>query len=1211
MKITIISNSSAAMSDLTAVLREMDEQNKRVFSFNLFDTFREYNETELQELKQAIVEAEFLFLDMHAASKELVQRVVEFSTGVTSYIIPIGGGPNRQFHMLKNLKDDSHVELIQDYWRFTGKENITNFLYFLGRAYGDLKFLPEANPPQTLEPTGIFDPNTKTPYATFEDYADAVNFDKTKPTVALLFTGFSFPLRTIDMVELIAERIKPFANVIPVATTSLGNLDIEKLRSFLNNSEETKANLLMNFLPFRLGMGPMGGGGVKPIIDFLEELNIPLFHAFFMSSSTQENWEQSVQGLAPSEYLLNVMLPELDGSIETIPIAALENLKADEEYGIKFKRLALIEERVEEVLNRMKNWLNLQRKQNSEKKVAIICYNYPPGEGGLFGASYLDTFESVANILGSLKKEGYQVNDFTADELMEKFTAGKLVNSGKWSGDTPSDDFIRYDSKAHEIAMQNKGWADELEEQWGKSPGTVMTDGKDFLIPGIISDNIFLGLQPTRGVHENPEKAYHDRSILPHHQYFAYYQWLKDEFEADVIIHVGAHGTLEFMKGKEVAMSGDCLPDYLVSDLPHLYIYYSGNPSEAMIAKRRSHAVLVSYQSTPFMESDLYGDLVKLESLMSEHAETELSGLRRSDDLLATIMDEAKKLNFNCEDLEEIEHELYRMKRSLIPKGLHLFGEGYSHEAAVQYMKFVLRYDRDNCKSLRRILAENKQLEYDQLLDTNESRILAQLDKEASELVDFYVSTLTIPSDHFNTEEGNEDCLKALQFGYQALEASKNCMELPGLLRALDGKYLPVRLAGDMVKQPEVFPTGYNLYQFDPTQVPTKSAVATGENIGKQTVDQYLAKHHKYPQSIGVILWGLETSRTQGETIGQILYYLGVRVIQGRGMFAPTYEVIPMAELNRPRLDIIINISGFFRDMFPNLMEELHRIFKMVAKLDESDEENYFKANCKKVYEQLISQGYSHEDAQDLSYARIFGPVEGAYATKLTTVIETKNWETEDQLGDTYSNGMQHVYSSRYRGVPMKDLLNTHLSAIEIVSQVRSNHELEVTDLDHYYEFFGGMAKSAEMASGGKKAEIYISDTTGEKAETESAEHSINRGVRTRVLNPKWIDGMLEHKYHGVQHMVERFQNVLGLAATTNKVENWVFSSMHETYVADQELKERLKENNKWAYYDMVEILLECNQRGYWEATEEELQQLKETYLELEGSIEEKIGELT
>ncbi|MCD8509863.1 MAG: cobaltochelatase subunit CobN [Bacillus sp. (in: Bacteria)] len=1209
MKLTIISNSSAAMSDLTVVLREMDEKYKHDFSIKLFDTFREYTKEELIPMKEAIDEADFLFLDMHGASRELVMTVMGFSQGSTAYIIPIGGGPNRAFHSLKNLKDDSHVDLIQDYWRFTGKENITNLLYFLGRTYGSLHHLPVHGPPQILEETGLYDPITKTPYGTLEEYMENTHFDVSKPSVALLFTGFSFPLRTMEIVEQMAERIKPFANIIPIATTALGNLDIEKLRSFLSNSEETKANLIVNFLPFRLGIGPMGGGGTKPIMDLLEELNVPLFHSFMITKETEEDWEKSVQGVNPSEYLISVMLPELDGSIETIPIAALENVKADEEFGIKLKKLKLIEERVEKVLGRMKGWLRLQKKQNKEKKVAVICYNYPPGEGSLFGASYLDTFESVANILSSLKLEGYQVDDYTASDLMEKFTAGKLVNSGKWSGDDVSEEFIRYESTAYEFKIKNTSWAQEIEEQWEKSPGTIMTAGKDFLIPGVISNNVFIGLQPSRGVHENPEKAYHDRSILPHHQYFAYYQWLREEFQADAIIHVGAHGTLEFMKGKEVAMSGDCIPDYLVSDLPHLYIYYSGNPSEAMIAKRRSHATLVSYQSTPFMESELYGDLVKLESLMNEHAEAQVSDPKRSDELYNSIMDQAKELNFIGEDLEDLEHELYRMKRSLIPKGLHIFGEGYSHEEAAQYMKFVLRYDRGESKSLRRILAEIKKLDYDQLLDSNNSKVLGALDKEADEIVDFYLTTSSISSEYFTTEEEKQELLATLQFGLTAYEASKHCMEKQGLLRALNGQYLPVRLAGDMVKNPEVFPTGYNLYQFDPTQVPTKSAVKTGENIAQQSIEQYLAKHNKYPKSVGVILWGLETSRTQGETIGQILYYLGVRVIHGRGMMPPTYEVIPLEEMNRPRLDVIVNISGFFRDMFPNLMEELHRIFKLVAGQDESDEENYFKANCKKAYDQLIAQGYTHEEAEDLSIARIFGPVEGAYATSLTTVIETKNWETEDQLGDSYSNGMQHVYSAKYRGVPMKELLNTHLSAIEIVSQVRSNHELEVTDLDHYYEFFGGMAKSAEMASGGKKAEIYISDTTGEKAETESVEHSINRGVRTRVLNPKWIDGMLEHQYHGVQHMVERFQNVLGLAATTNKVENWVFSSLHATYVADEELKERLKENNKWAYYDMVEILLESNQRGYWEATDEELQQLKEVYLELEGNIEERIGE--
>ncbi|SDZ35643.1 cobaltochelatase CobN [Evansella caseinilytica] len=1204
MKITIISNSSAAMGDLTTVLQEMEDKYKSGFSLKLFDTFRDYQEDEYLSMKKAIDEAEFLFLDMHGVNSHLLDKVTAFAKGSQAYIIPVGGRHHQAFQKLKNLKDDSHIGMIQDYWRFTGRKNITSLLFFLGRNYGALDHLPEPEPPEILEGTGIYDPITKTPYATFSEYAEAVAFDVTKPTVGMLFLGFSFPFRTLDLVEEMMKRIQPFANVIPVAAASLGNLDLSKLRLLLNNSEETKANLLMNFLPFRLGIGPMGGSGVELAADFLEELNIPLFHAFFISQYTAEEWGNSVQGLTPSEYMISVMLPELDGSIETIPIGALETSDSGEEFQLTLKKLVLLEERAEKVIDRMKSWLRLQKKPNREKKVAIICYNYPPGEGSLFGASYLDTFQSAANILRLLKQADYDVDDYTAEELMEKFTAGKLVNSGKWCGDQVSEEFIRYDSAGHVEKLKTNSWAAELTEQWGPAPGTVMTDGGDFLIPGMLAKNVFIGLQPSRGVHENPEKVYHDRSILPHHQYLAFYQWLREEFHADAIIHVGAHGTLEFMKGKEVAMSGDCLPAYLVSDLPHVYIYYSGNPSEAMIAKRRSHAVLISYQSAPFIESDLYGDLEKLEASINEYSEALLNDLGRSEELLNGIMAQAKALHFTAEDLDELEHELYRMKRSLIPKGLHIFGKGYSNEEGLQYMKFVLRYDRGDVKSLRRILAEDKQHDYDQLLAEKNSSLLEALDEEADNLVEYYLLNRTLPEHYFATETAENACRQSIAFGLNAYNASKHCMEEQGLLRVLNGSYLPVRLAGDMIKQPEVFPTGYNLYQFDPSQVPTKAAVMTGEEIARQTVEQYVAKHQRYPQSVGVILWGLETSRTQGEAIGQILYYLGIRVRRGRGSFAPVFEVIPQAELNRPRLDVTVNISGFFRDMFPNLMEELHRLFTMTAKLEESEENNYFKANCTKMYERLREQGYSHADAEDLAVARIFGPEEGAYASGLTTVIETKNWQTEEQLSESYCNGMQHVYTPTHRGVPMKALFQSHLSAVEIVSQIRSNHEMEVTDLDHYFEFFGGMAKSVELASG-RQAEVYISDTTGETAETESVEKSVARGVRTRMLHPKWIEGMLDHPYHGVQHIAERFQNVLGLAATTNKVENWVFSSLHATYVADEQMRNRLEENNRWAYYDLVGVLLESNQRGYWEATEEELRQLRSAYLELEGSIEE------
>jgi cobaltochelatase CobN len=331
-----------------------------------------------------------------------------------------------------------------------------------------------------------------------------------------------------------------------------------------------------------------------------------------------------------------------------------------------------------------------------------------------------------------------------------------------------------------------------------------------------------------------------------------------------------------------------------------------------------------------------------------------------------------------------------------------------------------------------------------------------------------------------------------------------------------------------------------------------------------------------------------------------------VRLVSSKNIWEPKYEIIPLSELGRKRIDVVVNICGFFRDMFPNIIDSLNKLFKQLAMLDEPDEMNIYKANTKKIYQNLIDSGMDEEKARELSRARIFGPGEAQYGTGITGIIETKNWQDESQLGDEFIKSIRHVYTKNHRGMEAEDLYKSNLASVDIVSQIRSNHEYEVTDLDHYYEFFGGLAKSVEMVKG-EKAKIYITDTTGEKMETETAAKSIGRGVRTRLLNPKWIDGMLQHDYHGAQKIADRFENIMGLTATTGEVEQWIYNDLNATFVEDEEMRKRMKENNPYAYIEIMEQMLEYYNRGYWDASDEQINNLKRVYLEIEGDVEEKV----
>ncbi|MCK4257648.1 MAG: magnesium chelatase subunit H [Halanaerobiales bacterium] len=1240
MKIVVVSVSGLILKYLIKASHEVKTKYSDQFELKLFYVGNTVEKNKKDELVGNIIDADMVIVDLMGAPYDLSESIVKACSQCKGNIVPIGGrkglnkltklgsytmkemgmgkksegksikpedmmkmmemaekmGKIMPFGKFRDMKNYIHIG---KYFRNASYEDIKNMLFMLLRTYGGLKEVPKAEEPIEKKEIGICDPKTKKYYEDYDDYVKDHFYDSEKGTVAVLYSGNSYPNHTATAVAGIVSKFEKHVNVLPIAFAKATARKQSMINDLLSSGAYGKVDLIINFMPFRLGAGPMGGDA-EGVVNMLEKLKIPIIHPFFMTRRKISEWQNSKEGLNSSEFLVTLMLPELDGCIENILVGALVEENYNHEFDLEINKIDLIDERVDKLISRVLNWMELRKKQNKDKRVAIICYNYPPSEAGLFGGAFLDTFESISSITKFLNHNDFTIESMGAQELMDTFTRG-IMNSGKWL--ESNDAMIKYHKGNYEAFLNSEKYKNEMVKQWGKAPGTVMSEDEDFLTPGLINGNVFIGLQPSRGIHENPDKVYHDKELLPHHQYIAYYKWLRDEFNADVIIHVGTHGTIEFLKGKECGMSGDCFPDKLVFDIPHLYLYYCGNPSEAMIAKRRTHAALVSYQPPTFKEGELYGDYLNLETILNEYAEAKRVDPNRLKVLEKIIKEKAKVLNLEVDDFAGIEKELYRMKRSLIPYGLHIFGESYTEEESIDYMKFILRYDRGSIKSLRRLIAENEGLDYDIILNKNDVENSRILDVKVKEYIDHYMLKRTFDFYTYKDDEIKDEFIQSIEFGLRCFETSRDNNELKGLLTGLDGEYINMRLAGDIIRSPEVLPSGSNLFQFDPTLVPTEAAYTRGAEISNNTIKKYTEEKGEYPKSVAIILWGLETSRTQGETVGQIFSYLGVKVKTSGNRFEPEYEIIPLEELGRPRIDITINMCGFFRDMFPNLVEGFNRIFKEIAELEESDEDNYFKANAKKIFKSLIEEGYEEEQAKEFSYSRLFGPVAGEYGTGISKLIETKNWTDEEQIGEMYIKSLKHVYSKNYRGYESEELLNKNLQVVDIVSQIRSNHEYEVTDLDHYYEYFGGLSKSIEMAKG-KKAEVFISDTTGEKIETESVNKSIERGVRTRLLNPKWIDGMLEHKYHGVQKIQQRFENILGLAATTNKVEEWIYSNLLETYVLDEEMKRRMMDNNRWAYNNILESMFEYHQRGYWNATEEEINQLRQVYLEIEGEIE-------
>ncbi len=1241
MKITIITVSTSVLKTLVKVSSDLDREYPGILDLRLVYAARQMSDNKRNRMQQLILDSDTVMIDLMGTPEAIVKDIYAALEKTPADIVPYGGGgrdylrlgdltaESMQMGMKKpaekkkpsmqamkkmsamaekmgkvmpgKMKDLGNYSQLTKYFTIADEYNIRNMLILLLREYGHVADLPKPKQAREIPEIGICDPKTKEYFRSYNDYQKAAGRNPELPTVAVLYYGHTYPNDTSACVAAMCDRLGVFSNVLPIALSRPSPQDLATLAQFLKDVNGENVDLIVNFMSFRLGAGPMGGEAQKAV-DILEDIDAPYFHPFFMSRRRIAEWQESKQGVNAVEFTISVMLPELDGSIEALPVGAMCEPEYIAEYDLDIRELTLIDERAEKFISRIRQYLNLRKKSNAEKKIAILCYNYPPGEANVFGGAFLDTFKSIEKLLLDLAEQGYSVTPLTQDELIQKFTTEGIVNSARYF--LNEGEMIAYPTSAYQRRMEQAPYFGELVEQWGEIPGKVMVNrGGEFLIPGVMAGNVFIGLQPSRGYEADSDKVYHDKKVLPHHQYLAFYQWLRDEFRADAMIHVGTHGTLEFNRGKECGMSGDCFPDILVSDIPHLYLYYAGNPSEAMIAKRRSHANIISYQPTEYVPGDLYGEYLSLKTMIDEYREARLKSPARCGDILKTIQSTAAENNLP-ESLHELEHELFRMERALIPKGLRTFGVGYDQPQAEGYARALVRRDHGDVQALNRIVATSLGHDYDQLFETDQHVAIKEVDEQASAVFDDFIASKQKPS--FDNKKLEQQAAATLAFAQEMVANSQRNNETQGLMAALSGHYNPARLAGDIFRSPEVLPAGQNLYQFDPRQVPSATAMQQGVRIADNTLEAYQKVHGVTPDTTAVILWGLETSRTQGETVAQILAYWGVRSVSSNNSWESKYEVIPLEDLGRKRVDVVINICGFFRDMFPNIIHDLNKLLEQLGNLDEPDEMNCIKANTGRIYQQLIDSGMEDEKASELSWARIFGPAEGEYGTNLTSIIETKNWQDESQIGNAFIDSIKHVYSINYRGLEARELYTTNLEVVDLVSQIRSNHEYEVTDLDHYFEFFGGLAKSVEMARG-QKVNIYITDTTGEQVETDTAANAINRGMRTRLFNPKWIDGMLEHKFHGAQMIAERFENIMGLTATTGEVEEWIYDDMHAIFMEDPEMQQRMKENNPYAYIDILEQMMEYHQRGYWEATEDQLETLRRVYLETEGGVEEKI----
>ncbi len=980
------------------------------------------------------------------------------------------------------------------------------------------------------------------------------------------------------------------------------------------------------------------GDGVREMVESIfAEWDVPALQVMATRFSP-EDYENKPQGMDSMSISTSVFQPELDGQILTVPCAAQV---ISHEDGVERKVYIPLSDRVERVCKLAANWAKLRRMPNEEKKVAIL-FNTMPGNAKIGCAEGLDTFESVLRTIDALKDQGVHTEfDFeSAQDLVDRLTSG-LTNDLRWISE---EAMISHAAAAVEPEIWKKWISNlsdkmqsELENTWGKAPGEVMVVDKKILIPGIINGNVFIGLQPSRALGERAMELYHSTDSTPPLSYVAYYRWLAECFGANAVYHIGTHGSLEWLPGKEVGLSHNCYPDAALGSIPHLYPYHIGVTGEGIQAKRRSWAVILDHMPPSLDDAETYENLTVIDEAMKEYHQAKQVRPAQLPQLSKRIFELAKEANLTTDlGLTDLNYEadpnatvdaihvwMGELKNSVVKDGLHIFGKVPEGKLYNNMLRVLVRVKNGNILSLNDsiLIAQGHNPEEikdnpNTLYDGISGLQVYDLAVEAARRV-----TACLAERDYSVE-AIEDIVKAERFVSSIAELKRTLRfmcetvkekvdrtteEMEHLIAGTNGRFVPSSLGGNPTRgNVAILPTGRNFYASDPAQIPSRAAWEIGQKLAKQMLAQYDSQEGGLPESIAMVIWAGNTMKTCGEDFAECLYLMGVRpVYLGETTRVLGVEPIPLEELGRPRLDVTLRISGLFRDMYPNLIRLMDQAVTKVAALDEPDELNYIKKHIKEDINKLTAEGIPEDKALDQSYIRVFGCAPGCYGTAVAHVVDSKQWNDFTDLANVFETWSSYGYTEREHGEKHPEMFKRRMSTVSVTIKNESNVEYDMLDSDDFYGYHGGLVACVRANSGKKPLSVTGHTDDPERPVTRELAKEMTRIVRSRVLNPKWLEGLKRHGYKGAQEIASAVDRVFGWDATAETAEDWMYQSMAETFLFNEETRKWMEEVNRWAVHSVSERLVEANQRGMWDADPETLSKLRSIYMQAEGTIEE------
>ena len=1115
------------------------------------------------------------------------------------------------------------IAAMKAYSFYGGLTNYKN-LWLYARSLFD-QGMPDAEPPSPICWAGIYHPGMAKKFMTELSLYEKMFLKAGRPTLGLLFYRDEWIWDDLHYQKaFIEEAERQGLNVIAVFTNGLPDPKLgmptihEVFEKYFMKEGKPLVDAIVNVMKFSFTTS----GSIS--IKALEEMGVPVLEAYSLIAPKEE-WEASPEGMNAMEISISVTMPEFDGIIHGMPIAA-KHVKEDGEV-----EYLPIPERMRAMVSRAGAWARLHRKPNAEKKIAIIFHNYPPKNSNIGSAYGLDSIESVRRLLGFMKEAGYQVDFIPEDTetFMKRLTAQA----------TNDCSMLTEEQEAACQKVPKKLYCDlfdtfpeetrrQMEKDWGKAPGRVMTtESGDILVPGLMDGHIFLTVQAPRGYGFDALKIYHDPFIAPTHQYLAYYQWIRDVWGADAVVHVGTHGNLEWLPGKSAGLDRGSYPDLALGSLPNIYPYHMTITGEGIQAKRRGGACLVDHLPAPMEEAGTYEELAELEQAMDEYAHFEKSEPETAKRLVPRIRELAEKASLDGEVpyteadlagyLSRLHCYIEDLKNSECHVGLHILGEMPKGETLIHEILALLRLPNGDIPSICELLAEEEGTSVDTLLGQAQTLYpngltggewMARLQKKAEGLV------RKLAELHFDKEKakalGTEREQPLLRFVceevYPRLAETKKEME--HTLRGLSARYIVPGISGSPhAGGVSLLPAGVNFYGIDPRRLPTRTAWEVGKELGDQVISQYIESEGRYPESVGMVFWSGANMRSHGQCIAEFLYLMGIRPIWEPGsLYVKRMEPIPLSELQRPRIDVTARISGLFRDTMPSVVSLMDRAVLLAASLAENDEDNYVRKHISEDSRIMEEKGSPKEEAWREAAYRIFGDAPGTYGAGVAALLEEKNWDSLDDLANVFIRWGGHAYGSRSNGSYKPELFRERLAHMEVTIKNEDNHETNMMSSDDYNAYHGGLIAAVRSCSG-KKPHAYEGDSSDRsRIKVRTVEAAAKRIFRTETVNPKFIEGLMQHGYKGAADLSNRVAVSFQWDATSDVMEDWMYEKLSAAYALDPKVQDWMKRVNPWALSRITETLLEAARRGLWQAKEETVDALEKLYLEVEGEIEEE-----